>query len=246
MTRCVYINVQSTGVTKDDKVCQISLLEVTDEKITGRKDFNVDPGREFSPKATELTGKTWADYKGEKSFSKIAKGIADFLQESDYVITHMKSFHISMLDREFKQCGLPAVGTYCDNKILDLYTRGIKYFSKSNDNSLEGLCEQLKKFHYQLRSGQYHSAKKVDNLLAVTQAMATSQDMSFDGLLKAGTEKKLKPPKKTKRTKMLASDSPLLSAAKKGAKDELPKLKRRDAIVPGSKEEEAIKSIMKP
>lgn len=210
MTRSVFINVQTTGVRGEDRVSEISLLEMIDGERGKRLDFKIDPEKEYSDVAAKLTGHDRADFEGKQKFSDVKDQVAKFLTGSDFLVTHCKWFHGSKLDAEFTRCDMPSIKSYCNGKILDLHARAVTYYGKDNGNTLEKLTSDFRESTHDLRTGQYQASKKVDNLFVVMHGMARDQKISLDDLLIAGTQEKPAKAKKAAPKKGVAKARPVL------------------------------------
>lgn len=100
-------DLETTGTDPStDRIVEISVLRVDpDGKREGRT-RRVNPGRPIPKEATAIHGIRDEDVRDEPEFRRIARGLLDFLGDSDLAGFNIARFDVPLLDREFRDCGL--------------------------------------------------------------------------------------------------------------------------------------------
>lgn len=104
----VVIDTETTGNVPErgDKIIQIGLSVVENNKIVDKYATYVHPKREIPSFIQELTGITPEDVETAPIFEEIAPTIHDYLKDS-YFVAHHVDFDISFINRELKRAGYP-------------------------------------------------------------------------------------------------------------------------------------------
>jgi len=89
-----------------DRIVEISVLRVEPGGGSEVRTRRVNPGRPIPPEATAIHGIRDEDVRDEPEFRRIARGLLDFLGDSDLAGFNILRFDIPLLDREFRDCGM--------------------------------------------------------------------------------------------------------------------------------------------
>jgi DNA polymerase-3 subunit epsilon len=99
-------DLETTGTDPaKDRIVEISVLRI--EPGGGRevRSRRVNPERPIPQDATRVHGIRDEDVRDEPSFRQIAKGLLEFLADSDLAGFNVRRFDVPLLDREFRDCG---------------------------------------------------------------------------------------------------------------------------------------------
>jgi DNA polymerase-3 subunit epsilon len=100
-------DLETTGTDPSwDRIVEISVMRVDPDGSREGRTRRVNPGRPIPPEATAIHGIHDEDVRDEPEFRRIAKGLLDFLGESDLAGFNILRFDVPLLDREFRDCGL--------------------------------------------------------------------------------------------------------------------------------------------
>ena len=105
--REISLDTETTGLSfvNGDRIVEIGCVEIIDKEITGRDlHLYVNPGRELSVQATEISGLTYDFLKDYKKFAEIADEFLDFVGDSRLII-HNAPFDIGFLNFELQRAG---------------------------------------------------------------------------------------------------------------------------------------------
>jgi DNA polymerase-3 subunit epsilon len=89
-----------------DRIVEISVQRVDPDGGREGRTRRVNPGRPIPPEATAIHGIRDEDVRDEPEFRRIARGLLDFLGESDLAGFNILRFDVPLLDREFRDSGL--------------------------------------------------------------------------------------------------------------------------------------------
>ena len=92
-----FIDLETTGVNVgSDRIIEISILKVLPNGEKQIKTRRVNPQIPIPPGSTAIHGITDDDVKDEPSFSKIAKSLANFIDDSDLAGYNSNKFDIQL------------------------------------------------------------------------------------------------------------------------------------------------------
>ena len=99
--RALLFDTETTGVTADDRIVQISIYEIVNGKFTGNT-FNsyLNPCRSVSARAYKAHGLKDDFLETQPKFSDIFDALRDFCGEKPLFVAHNAQFDIRMLDQE--------------------------------------------------------------------------------------------------------------------------------------------------
>ena len=100
MRYILVFDTETTGLTKEDTVCQIAAARLDTESLELIDTFEslIDPQRPISAGATKIHGITDADVTGQPSLSDVmTNGFSSWLRHADYWAGHNLQFDIRML-----------------------------------------------------------------------------------------------------------------------------------------------------
>lgn len=162
MSRILVLDTETTGLNpKDgDKIVEIACVELVNMVPTGNfYQQYINPMRELSQKAFEISGLT---YDFLKSYPTIDKIVPDFLTyiQDDPIVIHNAEFDMKFLDHEFKQLKYPLIER---SRIIDSLLIARRKFPGASC-SLDALC---KRFSIGLQDRDKHGARIDTELLAL-------------------------------------------------------------------------------
>ena len=105
----IFIDIESTGVdVVNDRIVQLAALKVTGgiEQPGEEKNVLIYPGIVIPKEAIECHGITNEMVIDKPRFSQYAKGLFDFLKDSNYAGFNIIQFDIPLLSEEFARCGI--------------------------------------------------------------------------------------------------------------------------------------------
>ena len=107
MRNGIYIDCETTGLSENDRICELTLARVIDWKVIDMTTRRYNPGMPVSDGAAAINGLNWErDLLSERSFDLIAAmEIADALADGLPLVAYSCQFDRRMLEREFKRCG---------------------------------------------------------------------------------------------------------------------------------------------
>lgn len=138
--REVVLDTETTGLDAErgDRIVEIGCVELVNLMPTGRVyHVYIDPKREMSAKATEITGLTDAFLRGKPVFEAVASSFAEFLAD-DVMVIHNAPFDIGFINKEFSRVGIPPVAP---SRVVDTLTIAKKKFPGAQ-SSLDALCRR--------------------------------------------------------------------------------------------------------
>ncbi|HZN55520.1 MAG TPA: 3'-5' exonuclease [Candidatus Polarisedimenticolaceae bacterium] len=102
-----FFDLETTGIDPQrDKIVEIAVVRVDPGGSSAAKTRRIDPERPIPPEATAVHGIRDEDVAGAPTFRQVARGILDFLADSDLAGFNVRRFDVPLLDREFRDCGL--------------------------------------------------------------------------------------------------------------------------------------------
>lgn len=102
------VDVETTGLSADDRIVSLAAVEIVDLAPTGRVlNLIFDPGRKSHPEAELVHGYSDWHLRQQPFFLEVASEVHSILSECDFVVAHNLEFDRSFIDREFAYCGLP-------------------------------------------------------------------------------------------------------------------------------------------
>ena len=162
MIREIALDTETTGLSPDhgDRITEIGCVEMVDKIPTG-KTFQtyINPQRELSAKAHEITGLTLDFLSQFETFDKIAKDLMNFINGATLVM-HNAPFDMKFLNFELRKCNMKDLS---DFNVVDTYPLSKKVFSYIGSHSLDNLC---KTFRIDISKREKHGALLDARLLA--------------------------------------------------------------------------------
>ena len=139
--REISLDTETTGLSfvNGDRIVEIGCVEIIDKEITGRDlHLYVNPGRELSAQATEISGLTYDFLKDYKKFAEIADEFLDFVRDSRLII-HNAPFDIGFLNFELQQAGKHPINSL---NVIDTLVMAKEKFPGS-PATLDALCRRF-------------------------------------------------------------------------------------------------------
>ena len=103
----VFIDLETTGLNRQRaKIAEISCLKIWPDGKREMKMWRINPQIPIEPEATAVHGITNEDVQNEPTFRQLARGLNDFIGDSDLTGFNVKGFDIPILEREFKEAGI--------------------------------------------------------------------------------------------------------------------------------------------
>jgi len=136
INREIILDTETTGLSKEDKIVEISLLELIDGIKTGRKlHYFFNPEKKISRRAVEIHLITNESVKNAPLFSQKAEEIIKFIG-SGTIIAHNARFDRRMLNQELINSGWEA---YPEKRFIDTLEIARFLFPKLPNNQ-DALC----------------------------------------------------------------------------------------------------------
>ncbi len=139
--REIVLDTETTGLSTEDgdRITEIGCIELINSIPTG-KNFHqyINPERDISAKATEITGLTREALKDKPRFFEIADAFLDFIG-TDPLIIHNAKFDMGFLNFELGQISKPLIE---ENTIIDTLDIARKKFPGA-PASLDALCRRF-------------------------------------------------------------------------------------------------------
>ena len=139
--REISLDTETTGLSfaNGDKITEIGCVEIIDKKITGKSlHLYVNPEREVSEKAQEISGLTFDFLKKFKTFKEISNEFLNFVADSRLVI-HNAPFDIGFLNYELGFSGSKLIDP--KNVVDTLVLAKEKY--PGSPSTLDALCRRF-------------------------------------------------------------------------------------------------------
>lgn len=159
--REIVLDTETTGLGNNDKIVEISMVELVDGIKTGRRYHKfINPEINITKKATQIHKITNEKLKDCVKFSEIAEDIIKFIGNAT-IIAHNASFDMRMLNNELISCGWEK---YSKNRFIDTLEISRYLFPKQKNNQ-DALCERFNiENHNRVNTG-IHSAAEDTALL---------------------------------------------------------------------------------
>ncbi len=139
--REIALDTETTGLQArgGDKITEIGCIEIIDKKITGRS-FHayVNPEREVSQRAAEISGLTYDFLKKFKTYKDVHNEFVDFIGD-DRLVIHNAGFDIGFLNAESSAIG----GAEIDrSRVIDTLSIAKQKFPGAQA-TLDALCKRF-------------------------------------------------------------------------------------------------------
>jgi DNA polymerase III subunit epsilon len=103
----VFFDLETTGLNpSEDRIIEICCIKLHPDGKRDIKTRRVNPEKEISSEASEITGITDDDVKDEPTFKQMAKGIYNFFENCDISGYNIMRFDLRVLTEEFKRAGI--------------------------------------------------------------------------------------------------------------------------------------------
>ena len=175
--REIVLDTETTGlsVNKGDKITEIGCVEIIDKVVTDRT-FHayINPEREVSVGAVEISGLTYDFLKKFPIFSEVADDFLNFIG-NDRLVIHNAPFDVGFLNYELKLSEKNSL----QNEIIDTLVIAKKKYPGS-PSTLDALC---KRFKIDRSMRTKHGALIDAELLAhvyIAMSVAVKQNNLFD------------------------------------------------------------------
>ncbi len=164
MARVVVLDAEFTGpdITKGDRIVSLALVEMCDDKFTGReKEWFFNPqGRKNTPTAEKLHGLTAEFLENKPLFKESAPEILDFIDKAQ-IIHHCWLFEDTALSKDEVMFNLEMTKAGFDPIAHDRWVN-IKEWAKKLDSKQNSLNDMLKYFDIDASARQKHHGALVD------------------------------------------------------------------------------------
>lgn len=177
--REIILDTETTGLTNEDAIVEISMLELVDGIKTGRKFHSfLNPKVNITQKAMEIHRITNETVKNQPTFEKIAEDVIKFIGDGT-IIAHNAGFDRRMLNNDLHRCGWEP---YPEKRFIDTLEIS-RYLFPNEKNSQDALCERFGIDNKHRVSSGIHSA--VEDTAHLYQI--------YQNLIKILEEKRLNP-----------------------------------------------------
>ena len=154
LNREIILDTETTGLSNNDKIVEISLLETVCGVKTGRKlHFFLNPVTQVSKKAAEIHGLTNEKLEKFPKFFEVAENIINFIGEGN-IVAHNAKFDRRMLNNELIRCDKK---TFPENRFIDTLKIARFLFPKVPNNQ-DALCKRFDINNYNRLKTGIHSA----------------------------------------------------------------------------------------
>lgn len=152
MTVYCGLDIETTGLDPaTDRITEIGLVIYRDTTRLGEYVQKVNPQREVSAKAAQITGYSWDMLKNEPVWESIGQHVHALIGKSEVVIGHnIVEFDWRFMDAEFKRIGL----TLPDRRVID--TQHARW--ATGDGKVPALREVSWSLGYEYDTLRAHSA----------------------------------------------------------------------------------------
>ena len=115
----VFFDIESTGVNPaSDRIVEICVLKVNPDGSEETKTRRINPTIPIPPEVTLIHGISDEDVQNEPKFREIAKGLMDFIGDSDLAGFNSNKFDVPMLIEEYYRAGIEF--PMDDRKLIDI------------------------------------------------------------------------------------------------------------------------------
>lgn len=159
--RQIVLDTETTGLdpSSGHRITEIGCVELFNMVPTQRKyQQYINPQREISERAVEITGLTYGFLKDFPTFDKVVESFLDFIGDAQLII-HNASFDMKFLNAELESCNLP---TLSFDRVIDTLSLARKQFPGAKNN-LDALCSR---FGVSNENRNYHGALLDSEILA--------------------------------------------------------------------------------
>lgn len=173
--RQIVLDTETTGLYADrgDRVVEIGCIELLERRPSGRS-FHcyLNPDREFSAGAQEVTGLTLEFLADKPRFHEVAEEFLAFVEGAELVI-HNAAFDIGFLDAELLRLG-PQFGSMAGRCTIEDTLVLARQRYPGQRNSLDALCRRLgvDNAHRQLHGALLDAQLLTDVYLAMTSGQS--------------------------------------------------------------------------
>ena len=139
--REISLDTETTGLSfaTGDRIVEIGCVEIIDKQITGQElHLYVNPERELSKQAAEISGLTYDFLKDYEKFDEIADKFLDFIADSRLVI-HNAPFDVGFLNFELQRSGKKLIDS---TNVIDTLAMAKEKFPGS-PSTLDALCRRF-------------------------------------------------------------------------------------------------------
>ncbi len=137
--REIILDTETTGLTNEDAIVEISMLELVDGIKTGRKFHSfLNPKVNITKKAVEIHRITNETVKDQPTFEKIAEDVIRFIGDGT-IIAHNAGFDRRMLNNELHRYGWEP---YPEKRFIDTLEIS-RYLFPKEKNSQDALCQRF-------------------------------------------------------------------------------------------------------
>ena len=192
--RQIVLDTETTGLYPDrgDRVVEIGCVELLERRPSGRT-FHcyLNPDREFSAGAQEVTGLTLEFLADKPRFHEVAEEYLAFVEGTELVI-HNAAFDIGFLDAELARLG-PQFGRMQARCTVEDSLLLARQRYPGQRNSLDALCRRLgvDNAHRQLHGALLDAQLLAEVYLAMTSGQSElGLSPSADGAAQAATKAK--------------------------------------------------------
>lgn len=154
LTREIILDTETTGLGNQDRIVEISMLELVDGTKTGRRYHKfLNPEINITKKATEIHKITNEKVENCQKFSEVCEEIIKFIGDAT-IIAHNSNFDMRMLNNELTRCGWEK---YEQNRFIDTLEIA-KYLFPKEKNNQDALCQRFKIDNHNRMTTGIHSA----------------------------------------------------------------------------------------
>ncbi|MDR0942792.1 MAG: DNA polymerase III subunit epsilon [Holosporales bacterium] len=135
------LDTETTGLSfiDGDKIIEIGCVEIVDKKITGPTFHTyVNPQREVSSAAAEISGLTYSFLKQFKPFPEVCQEFLEFVAD-DKLVIHNAPFDIGFLNNELSLIGISPLQ---NNRVVDTLVMAKEKYPGS-PSTLDALCRRF-------------------------------------------------------------------------------------------------------
>lgn len=159
--REVILDTETTGLGNNDKIVEISIIELVEGVKTGRRFHKfLNPEIKITQKSIDIHKITNEKVKDCPKFSEVAENIIKFIGNAT-IIAHNSSFDMRMLNNELRECGWEKYGK---NRFIDTLAISRYLFPKEKNNQ-DALCKRFGISNHNRVSTGIHSAMEDTALL---------------------------------------------------------------------------------